>query len=63
MANGDGLIRHEDTYVLKRDPATLKLTEVELSLATMGSSAKSLGLRSAPALAGADGRTLAEYCD
>ena len=54
---------HEDTYVLKRDPATLKLSEVEQSLATMGSSAKSLGLRSAPALAGADGQTLAEYCD
>jgi hypothetical protein len=48
--------------VLKRDPATLKLSEVEQSLATMGSSAKSLGLRSAPALDGAGGQTLAEFC-
>jgi hypothetical protein len=48
--------------VLKRDPATLNLAEVEQSLATMGSSAKSLGLRSAAGLEGAGGQTLAEFC-
>jgi membrane protein len=52
----------DETYVLKRDPATLKLSEVDQSLATMGSSAKSLGLRSGAGVDAAGAQTLAEYC-